>query len=487
MDRHVVIVGGGPTAVSAFVHLTGVPGIRSIRLIAPNPIGCAPAFGASDPRLLCNTSVDVTSLRVEGESDLLRYLAARGWPVTRDDFVPRALVGQYVRERYRQYVTVAERNGSRVTHTPGKVTAVRGSPGDYRVVLEDGSSAAATDVLRCVGGDLPVVPEEVRAHTADPRLLTSPYPGRRLLHTIPVGAPVLVLGTKLSAVDAVLALCGAGRRVVMASPSGELPAVRTRLRRHRSAGLAEIWNRQLDQGGAPAGAHLARPLVALIRALGAGQPVRCGLSAHRGAHERLRHETHLARTGAVPWQDAIAEVIDALNQVLTSRSERVRHEVMAAHREAIARYVSAIPVANARRLLGHLDAGRLCVAPRYPERIDRSLGDGWTVTWPNGERQHVDWIVCATGFHAPTLRVAHDGELRLAGRQQAAEHPATITEDLRVIRSQEVTGERIWALGAAAQDRVPIVNYLRAAAQHAGAVAQAIAADTAATPEGTSA
>ncbi|MHC0431542.1 hypothetical protein ACX6XY_15355 [Streptomyces sp. O3] len=42
---------------------------RRVAIVAPHPVGCAPAFGSGAPRLLCNTCVDVTSLRC---------LAARG-------------------------------------------------------------------------------------------------------------------------------------------------------------------------------------------------------------------------------------------------------------------------------------------------------------------------------------------------------------------------------------------------------------------------
>lgn len=483
--RQVVIVGGGPAAVSAFVHLTEVRGVESIRFLAPNPIGCAPAFGSGDPRLLCNTSVDVTSLRPDGTSDLLRYLAARGWPVHRADFVPRALVTQYARERYLRHRAAAERRGTKVAHTRGRAGAVTGSPGDYRITLTDGREVAATDVLFCLGGDTPQMPELLRGHAGAPRLLAGPYPVQRL-RRIPGEARVLVLGTKLSAIDAALTLCRDGRRTVMASPSGELPAVRTRLCRTSGAGLAGQWARQLQRG---VGAReLLGPLLRAVRALGGGHPVRRGLSGRRGAHARLREETALAEAGQVPWQDAIAEVIDAANQVLPGLPEAVRRQVLGVHRGLMSRYISAIPVANARRLLAHMDAGTLSVADRYPRRVTPE-SDGWRVEWPDGTTEHVDWIVSATGVEAPCLSVTPDGELRVGAAASAGPdavwhgmRPVAVEQDLRLIRTPDAGAERLWALGASAGTRVPIVNYLRAAAQHAQAVAHSI--DSAASDAG---
>ncbi|MEV4441894.1 FAD/NAD(P)-binding protein [Streptomyces sp. NPDC049577] len=476
MSRNVVIVGGGPTAVSVFLHLARVRGISSVCFVAPNPVGCAPAFGSDGPRLLCNTSVDVTSLRADGESGLLRYLAARGWPVHRDDFVPRYLVTQYARESFLRHRAAARRRGVRVTQVRGLARSVSGTPGAYRVVLEDGTAVGATDVVLCPGGTAPRLPEDLRAHAGHPRLLTSPYPTRRL-RALPGDAKVLVLGTKLSAIDAALALCRAGRPTVMTSPSGQLPAVRTRLCRTASAGLERLWERELGRGAGPE--RLVRPLIRLVRALGGRQPVVRGLSDRTVAHERLRHEAELAEAGRVPWQDAVAEVIDALNRALSAREEPVRRRVLATHRVAMSRYISSIPLANARRLLAHLDAGLLTVAEARPRRIaPRPDGRGWDVVWSDGRAEEFGWIVCATGIEAPALTVTPGGELRVGAAPGPGEHAAPVTGDLRVLRGPGARPERLWVAGAAAGVRFPVVNYLRAAAQHARTIGRALAAQT---------
>ncbi|GAU68738.1 hypothetical protein SSP35_08_02320 [Streptomyces sp. NBRC 110611] len=476
MSRKVAVIGGGPAAVSTFLHLTRVRDIASVCFIAPNDIGCAPAFGSGGPMLLCNTSVDVTSLRPDGTSELLSYLAARGWPVHREDFVPRYLVTQYARESYLRHRAAAERDGVKVGHVRGRARSVSGHPGDYRIGLEDGTAVDATDVVFALGGAVPRLPASLRATATAPRLLTSPYPVRRL-RAVPADAKVLVLGTKLSAIDAALTLCRAGRRTVMASPSGRLPAVRTRLCRDTAAGLGREWERQLADGadGAEAAA-MARPLIRLIRTLSGGEPLRPRLSDHTDAHERLRHETQLAEAGQVPWQDTIAEVIDGLNHALPDQPEPVRRQVLATHRAAMSRYISSIPLDNARRLLSHLDAGLLTVADGCPERIDPHP-DGWTVTWPDGRTEHIDWVVCATGFQVPALSVAPDGRLHIGEPAAPGARAAQVTPGLRVHRGPDHAQERMWAVGSAAGTRVPVVNYLRAAAQHARDVGRILDAE----------
>ncbi len=470
-------MGGGATAVSAMAHLVRLcGGVESVTFAAPLPIGLGTAFGTTDPALLCNTSVDVTSLIAEGESDLLAYLAARGHPVHRDDFVPRWLVGQYCRERFGRYVEDARRAGVRVTHFRDHATAVERVRDGYRVALRSGGFITGTDVLLCHGADVPVLPDDIRPYAGHPRLIEAAHPAHRL-RKLPPEARVLVVGTKLSAIDAALVLAGdARRRVVLTSPSGELPAVRTRLRRMPSPVLDHgVWagvgpdDENLDRA-------LTRQLLSAARSVrpgGPGGPV--GVRRFPGdAAETLREETRLAAAAHIPWQDVVAELIDVLNAYASRWDAGSRSTVLERYRALMSRYISAIPLRNASLLLRHLSDGRLRVSPRYPLRVEPHEA-GWTVEWPGGSRESFDHLVCAAGYRPPPMRRAPNG-LRIGhGCRGAAPE---VLEDLRVRFTPEGPAERVWALGAGAGSRYPIVNYLRAAAQHAAVVARQLSSDS---------
>ncbi|WP_161981726.1 FAD/NAD(P)-binding domain-containing protein [Streptomyces sp. TM32] len=467
MTRQIVIVGGGAAAVSAFAQLAAVPALSRVTFVAPGPIGLGTAFGTTDPTLLCNTSVDVTSLRSEGRSDLLDYLASRGHPVHRDDFVPRHLVGQYCRERFRRLAKTAGRAGVRVAHVRDRAVAIHRTGQGYRVELADGGSVTGTDVVFCAGVDTPLLPPLVRAHADHPRLTHSPHPAQRL-RQIPEDARVLVLGTKQSAVDAALVLCGSGRRsVVMTSPSGMLPAVRNRLRRPDAPRLhREAWTRPVRDEAALDRA-VTRQLVAAIRSVGSERRVRPA-TVSGVAEELLCQESALAEQRRIPWEDVMAELIDTLNTAVPHWSPETRARVLPRYRPLMSRYISAIPVRNAALLSGYLDRGRLRVAPRYP-RSATPRGDGWAVRWPDGSAEEFDHVVCASGYRVGPLTVT-DGGLRIGG---SADGPRPeILDSLRIRLAPGRPAERIWVVGAAAGTRFPIVNYLRAAAQHAAVVAE---------------
>lgn len=491
MSKQIVIIGGGATAVSAFAHLAGSSGVERVTFVAPGPIGLGTAFGTTDPALLCNTSVDVTALKADGRSDFLDYLASRGHPAHRADFAPRYLVGQYCRERFWQYSDTARRAGTRVTHIRDRAVAIDREPDTdgtvYKVALAGGGSVTGTDILFCAGADNPVLPPELRPYAGHPRLMTTPYPSHKL-RRLPADARVLVLGTKLSAIDAAVTLCRTGnRRTVMTSPSGMLPAVRNRLVRPATPRLRQdVWA-ALAASGTPEGPAdeaaldrtVARELLSAIRAGAPGARVDRPRLSGRPA-PLLREERHRAAAGRIPWEDVMAELIDTVNAQVSRWRADVRGRVLPRYRALMSRYISAFPLRNATLLDGWLTDGRLRVAPRYPERMEPGEA-GWSVRWPDGTTETFDHIVCASGYRvAPLTSTATgvrigageaDGTAGDAGpRPEVLEKPEVL-ENLRIRLSPDGPAERIWALGAGAGSRFPIVNYLRAAAQHAAVVA----------------
>lgn len=478
-----VVIGGGAAATAVLHQLTRHAGFRpgSVTVVDPRPAGFGVAFGTSDPKLRCNTSVDVTSLQQSGRSDLLHYLAARGWPVGRSDFVPRALVGQYCRERFRQVSRELRARGTRVRQVTGRVGTVRptdGPGGAYLVALDDGRTLEATDVVVAVGGDQPHLPEPLREYADHPELLPGPYPSSRL-RELPADARVLVLGSKLSAVDAALVLCGTLRQVTLCSPSGELPAVRDRLcRTARPTGLLAGLN-ALDPRAPHFGLALTRLLVRAVRSA-SEQPapaLRRQFGVESEALERLGTELRQTEAGDNVWQDVIAELIEAVNVWTEGWPTADRDRLLTRFRPLIARHISAIPVSSARALAEHGLAGRLTVRRGTPALLAPAANGGWTVRWAaTGATEHHTHVLPATGFRRPAV-CTHGPSLLAFGPAACSPDctPPLTGADLRLPRPGGGRPERIWMVGAAGATRTAIVNYLWTAAGQADTVARALA------------
>ncbi|MEU4743291.1 FAD/NAD(P)-binding protein, partial [Actinosynnema sp. NPDC023658] len=236
MSRRIVIVGGGVTGVTAFAAAVRHRCADRIDVVDPLPPGTGTAFATDHPALLCNTSVGIMSLLPDDPHDFLRHLHERGVPAGPDDVVARGLFHDYVRVRYADHAARFRAEGGVHRHIRAEAARVhRDVDGGYHVVAGD-HVLPATDVLVCLGYGEPVVPAVLAEHVDHELIFRSPFPADRLLAALPRPADVLVLGTRLSAVDAAVLLCGQGHAVTLASPSGRLPAVRSRTGRGR-AGL----------------------------------------------------------------------------------------------------------------------------------------------------------------------------------------------------------------------------------------------------------
>jgi uncharacterized NAD(P)/FAD-binding protein YdhS len=161
---------------------------------------------------------------------------------------PRAFMGAYLHARFHQAVTAARRFGMSVKlYSRHEITNVRQVGGTTRLFIKRPPP----------GGRLEMFADAVLLATghwfSDSRqknYFDSPWPAKKLLKNIPQGAELAVIGTSLSAIEAVLTLTSDGRfvsgsggrlryippsqprRITLYSRSGLLPRVRGKVGTH---------------------------------------------------------------------------------------------------------------------------------------------------------------------------------------------------------------------------------------------------------------
>jgi len=463
----VAIIGGSVTGVAAFIKLvrTGVAGC--IEIIDPEGLADSIAFTASQDALLCNTSVQTMSVLDDDMHDFQHYLRDQGIDAGEQAFVPRAWVSGYLKQRYAEYRDLAEARG--IEHRVVRAAVRHIKPvahGDYLLELEDGSQRSASAVLVCTGSAAPFVPPLVTPHLGAPGIFATPYPTRSWLASLTRPSRVLVLGSRLSAIDSVLLLCGAGHQVLMASPSGCLPGVRTGTPRRCTASLDEARFARLDLESPKLYWHLLRIVARSAKAI-SGRSLRAQIDRSAEPVQRLRGEIALAEGGATDWQNLLVQCMDLADIKLRAAPPAVRLAALQNCWEAVGRYLFAVPLQTATTLLRLIDQGQLQLAPQLPTTLE------WQGKWQacdrHGRVEVVDAVVCATGFHKQPFHATPDG-LALHVTPAMACTPPEVSAQLQVSLPGAGAPENIWLLGVASYLAAPMVNSVYQSVRQAGEV-----------------
>lgn len=469
--RRLVIVGGGASGVAAFVTAVRSGVARSIDIVDPRGIGRGTAFAARRAALLCNTSVETMSIADDDPGDFLAYLHSIGVPATRDAFVPRAHVSSYLSSRHEQFAALARAAGIETRLVRAAASGVeKAAHGGYIVSLDNGTSLEATDVLVCTGHGGPYLPDAVKPHIGAPHLFESLYPEDRVLAALEPASRVLVLGSRLSAIDSALLLCAAGHSVEIVSPSGSLPAVRTATTRAcpvavDTNALARI---DLDADGSSLSWRLLRIVARSARAVH-GRALSNQVVRACGPIERMRREAELARHGMTDWQHILVAYMDAAQRRLRDETPERQRRALAECARVVGRYLFACPLQSAEKLLEYAQAQRLTVKAGMPAKLN--FGARWSVRWRDGGQDVYDAVVCATGFHKTSAGATAEG-LRF-GDSAPAGMAMHVGSDLRVVLPGAARPERIWLLGLASQPGAPIVNAVYQSARQAFEVCRA--------------
>jgi uncharacterized NAD(P)/FAD-binding protein YdhS len=209
----VAIVGGGFSGCAVAAHLARYSERAvSVTLFEPDALGRGAAYGTPHSEHLLNTRAHQMSLYSGEPEHFVRWLGGRAGPM---DFVSRQLYGTYVAEIA---ASVFGRRG--FAHVPHRVQVVRAAGEGFVVETRDDRYGARTVVL-ATGNQLPrndFLPAAVLAHrnyVADPWRFD--YRAVR--------GPVLLVGSGLTALDAVVALrsCGHRERMHVISRHGRFP------------------------------------------------------------------------------------------------------------------------------------------------------------------------------------------------------------------------------------------------------------------------
>ncbi|WP_273795150.1 FAD/NAD(P)-binding protein [Brucella intermedia] len=465
-QKRIAIVGGGASGIATFIAAVRQRAAATIFIVDPAPVGQRTAFSTSDDDLICNTSVDLMSVIPEARHDFLDYLTSLNYQATPSSYVPRRLVGEYLTERYREYREIARRRGIEVIHLPWRFDTLRiEGQHRYRLLFTEtfAEPLVVSDVIFCTGYDVPRVPDIMVPYQKHPTFIGSPFPEARMLAKVTGKSRVLVVGSKLSAIDAAILLCREGHQVTMLSPSGRLPTVRASCVRNDSVSwdldyIASFMRHIASRSPASLNFTLFRHV---IRALSknTAMPWRRQFSYAVSPAERLREEIAIAERGECQWQDMIVTFVDALNWLYVRNRDQFQGK-LSNFLEVLYPFFTAAALPNAQKLMRYIDEGRLEIKRGTLDRLDASEPDAgfWLTDWGNGS-QSFDAIVNSTGYLGQTC-IFNAGEIKFDTTGFRPEEVLDICLDMSATHPELHRKESIWFVGPAARARLLVSNAL---------------------------
>lgn len=237
-EADVLIVGGGLSGAMLAAQLLRLPGRRNVLIVEPrSELGRGEAYSAVELGHTLNGNAARMSVDPDNADDLTQWLAefieAGGWPESDQQhvpvselFPPRGIFGLYVQQRLAEARALGARNGSVAEHVCGEAVDLQLAGDAVLLTLDDGQTLRGRFAVLATGmfpaARTPQTESSgVNAAALDPWDVAA-------MRRLDPQSTVLIIGSGLTMVDAVVSLEQAGHRgpIEVFSRHGLLPHVR---------------------------------------------------------------------------------------------------------------------------------------------------------------------------------------------------------------------------------------------------------------------
>ncbi|WP_339473091.1 FAD/NAD(P)-binding protein [Pseudomonas fluorescens] len=240
MNQHadILIIGGGLSGTLLAVQLLRLPGQRRILVIEPRAeLGRGEAYSAVELGHTLNGNAARMSVDPDNPDDLTQWLAehiaAGGWPESAEQdvpvselFPPRGLFGVYVQQRLAEALRVGAQRGSTVEHIRAEAVDLQTDADSVQLTLSDGQHLRGAYAVLATGM-FPAARTPQKQSSGLNAAALDPWDVEAMRQLDPQST-VLIIGSGLTMVDAVVSLDKAGHRgpIEVFSRHGLLPHVR---------------------------------------------------------------------------------------------------------------------------------------------------------------------------------------------------------------------------------------------------------------------
>jgi len=432
-DADILIVGGGLSGAMLAAQLMRRPGRCRVLVIEPRAeLGRGVAYSAVELGHTLNGNAARVSVDPDNADDftqwLTEYIKAGGWPESDQQqvpvgelFPPRGIFGLYARQRLADAQALGALNGSTVEHVQAEVVDLQADADAVRLTLSDGRSLQGAFAVLATGMFPAACTPQTRSCGLNAAAL-DPWDVAAMQRLDPQST-VMIIGSGLTMIDAVVSLDQAGHR-----------------------GPIEVFSRH---GLRP---HVRRQPPAWVDFLAQDQHIRTPRQLMR---ELRRH-----------CRDAIAQGIDWQAPLNTVRPHigRLWHQATDEQRRQFVRHVrpwweshhhrsSPLSAELVERLY---EEGRLRIHAASFEGLERSAGDGVSIRLRRRGEAHTcvvsaGALINSSGIEYDWRRVARPLPRQLLARGLVRPGPLALgiaaEVDGAVLSAEGQPASRLFAMG----------------------------------------
>lgn len=433
--KNIAIIGAGPSGVSTYLQLIKElhTELTSITIFDPKGIAKSFSFNTDLTSSLTNTSVGVTSLYADDKLDYFKWLQDKKpeLKASSSDFISRLYFNEYCQDRFQQSKDYALSFGcsTLIEHCEVKKLVYKNQK---MIITSQQNIDFMFDAVILATGISISLPDGIDKRCEN--LISNPYPERYFLSRINNKSKILILGSKLSAIDVSIAIHNhyPNANITMVSRSGELPSVRDSL---------------LIKNPISSDFNILRELSSLP------------CNQETNVTKKLELDIANCKSKQNHWEDIVGKFIEEFNERVPFMSSARQTQLSAQYQYFIKHYVSSFPLSNAETLLKTMTSGNLKIIRKNLSNYLRVVNNR-VCGQVNGNIEQYDLVINASGTSPKPLEDELIEQLYLFSVSRNKSGGLSLDTETMKVRSNNNLVP-LYATGGPATGEIPITNYVR--------------------------
>src|SRR5579885_63462 len=449
------------------------------------------AYALDDHVNLLNRNAETMSLIYHKYDDFMDWLTKnkKKWHVAfpgitiskgKEAFLPRALFGMYCADTIQNAIIYARNHKLKVSIIFDEVMSIDKHNNNYQIGTRNGWKLHS-DIVILTLGNLPA--QKFGCHLSSEKFYHSPYPTQNLVN-ISSSASVGILGSRLSAIDAAIALHHRGHKGNMAfiSRSGWLPAVRSPYRSHE---LKILTSRAIQEYVSAKNRDLG--LRQIIKLLTKGVNLLCNektlisdwLSKPREPKSHFENEFKTYKSmKKIAWQSVLIAFNQVIEQAWNELSDRDKDLFDCEYKSWFMANRVSIPFKNARKIYNLFVSRQLSMIKDFKSI---SIKSDKFIVQNNSSAFEFDYVIDATGYSDDLNCIQSLLITNMLGKGLIKPHKFggmdVDFDTSRVIRSDGIPERNLYAIGNLTSGTYFFTSVLELNVKHTYKVAKQIATD----------